>query len=266
MLSLMSSEWQLPSFERPPLDEVAADMQFAPLPIKAADIGDFQATLGDDYPQSIDMLPLPPSFETTGPAPLQPFLLNPGGGLLPRSWFISNDDEHVVQLQADRLIVNWRQRPNGGAYPRYPKVRRRFEMAHEALHRFVHRHGYSDIFPNQCNLTYFNKVPLPAGHGWGDIHVLLKDVRLSATDCHLMFRRSLKPAEDSAVAHLQVECRPHQVGIDQRAWALNISVRGRPATADIDSVLNFFDMAHIEIVRCFSEITTDAMHQTWGRL
>ncbi len=268
----MESELTLPSYSRPPLDEVAADMQFATLPIKAADVGAFHALIAADYPRSLDVPPLPPSFETVGPGLVLPFGIGIGTNL-PRSWFISDDDEHIVQLQADRLIVNWRIRPHGGPYPRYAEVRRRFVAAHEALTRFVHQKGYPDTEPNQCDLTYFNKVPLPADAEWGDIHRLLRGMQLDTgpewsgpfDNCQLLLRRVLQREPAGAFRRLQIECGPIQTNVTQKAWSLNVTVRGRPAKADFHAVLEFFDMAHVEIVTCFTAITTEAMHELWGR-
>jgi uncharacterized protein (TIGR04255 family) len=255
------------------LDEVAADMQFDTLPLKAADVGSFHDLISDEYPTTLDLPALPPTFETAGPVFVAPIQFGFGASLLPRTWFISENDEHLVQFQADRLIVNWRMRPGGGAYPRYTDVKQRFVAAHEALTRFVHRKGYAGIVPNQCSLAYFNKVPLPDDAEWGDLHRLLRGMRLDNgpewsgqfADSHLLLRRELQSRPQGGFGRLQVECRPMQINVTQRAWALNVTVRGRPATTDLDGVLGFFDMAHVEIVTCFTAITTDAMHQVWGR-
>ncbi len=171
-------------------------------------------------------------------------------------------------------FVNWRLRPNGGAYPRYPEVRQRLIAAHEALTTFVHQHGYPDVMPNQCDLTYFNKIPLPEGAEWGDVHRLLNGVTFNSmppsaehfSDCYLVLRRLIRNDSDSAFRRLQIECRPIQIGIDQKAWVLNITVKGRPAQSNLTAALDFFDKAHIEIVRCFSTITTESMQLQWERL
>jgi uncharacterized protein (TIGR04255 family) len=270
----METEQTFPSYSRPPLDEVAADMQFTSLPLKAADIGAFHALIAADYPRTLDVPTLPPSFEPVGPGFVLPFGIGIGiGADLPRSWFISEDDEHVVQLQPDRLIVNWRMRPHGGPYPRYAEVRRRFVAAHEALATFVHQKGYPDTVPNQCDLTYFNKVPLPANAEWGDIHCLLRGMQLNTgpewsgpfDNCQMALRRRLRSHPEGAFGRLQVECVPIQIDVTQKAWALNVTVKGRPASADFQAVLDFFDIAHVEIVTCFTAITTEAMHELWGR-
>jgi hypothetical protein len=84
-------------------------------------------------------------------------------------------------------------------------------------------------------------------------------------DSHLLLRRELPGLPEGAFGRLQVELRPMQIDVTQRAWALNLTVRGRPATTDLGGVLGFFDLAHVEIVTCFTAITTDVMHKIWGR-
>jgi uncharacterized protein (TIGR04255 family) len=192
---------------------------------------------------------------------------------LPRTWFISGNDEHVIQLQVDRLIVNWRMRPGGGAYPRYQEVRQRFVAAHDVLNKFVHLAGYPHPIPNQCDLTYFNKVPLPEDAEWADIDRLLSGMKLrigpewSGTfeDCLLAFGRSLRHHGEGSFGRLLIECRPILMSPTEKAWALNLTVRGRPVAQDFHSVVEFFDRAHIEIVTSFTAITTEVMHKIWGR-
>jgi uncharacterized protein (TIGR04255 family) len=164
-------------------------------------------------------------------------------------------------------------RPQGGPYPRYAEVRQRFVAAQEALARFVHQKGYPDIVPNQCDLTYFNKVPLPADAESGDIHRVLRGMRLDTgpewsghfDSCQLVLRRGLQRPPEGAFGRMQVECAPIQTNVTQKAWALNVTVKGRPSRADALAVLDFFDAAHVEIVTCFTAITTEAMHAKWGR-
>lgn len=268
----MELETDLPTYGRPPLVEVAADMQFTSLPLKAVDIGAFHALIAAEYPYTLDVPPLMPSFETFGPGNVGHFGISVGTGLLPRSWFISADDEHVIQLQTDRLIVNWRMRaPDGGAYPRYPEVRQRFVAAHEALTTLVHRQGYPNVVPNQCDLTYINKVPLPDGAEIGDLHRLLRGIQLGAApewgapfdEFNVLLRREVQNQNQGALAKLQIACSSIQIDLTQFAWALNVTVKGRPAAANVAAVLDFFDIAHVEIVRAFGSITTEAMHEYW---
>lgn len=270
----MSVGDDLPSYGKPPLAEVVAGVQFANLPIKAVDIGAFHALVIDEYPNTLDFPPLAPTFETEGSGGA-PSWITMGPSVLPRTWFISNDDEHVLQLQSDRFIVNWRMRPGGGDYPRYAALRKRFVSGCDALTRFVHRRGYPHVEPNQCELSYLNRVPLPEGARWSDFNLLLKGIRSGAEGggawgeqfdmAQVVLRRRLQSTPDNTIANLHVECGPMQTGPNERAWTLNITVRGQPAASNEQAVLDFFDRAHVQIVRCFTAITTEAMHAEWER-
>jgi uncharacterized protein (TIGR04255 family) len=269
----MPAASELPSFNQPPLDEVAAGMQFLPLSLKTVDVGAYHALLAAEYPNTLDVPALPPTFETFGAVMVPPITVGVQGGLLPRCWFISANDEHVVQLQSDRLLVNWRMRPSGGAYPRFPEVRRRFVAATEALQHLCRERTSLTVVPNQCELTYFNKVPLPAGAEWGDFDRLLSGLKIAKgpewarpfSDGRVALRSELRDEHDEPFARLQIDCTPAQIDLSQKVWTLNISVRGRPLRPEFEDVLNFLDRAHREIVTCFAAITTKDMHLLWGR-
>ena len=73
-----------------------------------------------EYPKASEQAPIPPAFETFGTKPMltssiqiQAMLVPP----VPRLWFETDDGEHLVQLQQDRLLHNWRKRSPGMEYP-----------------------------------------------------------------------------------------------------------------------------------------------------
>lgn len=249
-------------------------MQFTGLPVKATDLAAFYELLAADYPKTLDVMPLAPTFEPLGPGAIPQFAFNAASSMLPRSWFISENDEHVVQFQSDRLIVNWRMRPNGGTYPRYPEVRRRFVAAHEALEVFCSQKGMPPLAPNQCDLTYYNKVALPEGSTWADFGHLFRGMHLDRgpewqgqfSVGQMTLIRDIPSESSPQFSRLQVDCMPIQTDAARQAWALNFAVKGRPARPTFEAVLAFLDSAHTEIVTCFAAITTESMQARWGRL
>ncbi len=275
---VMNPEPSPPSFMRPPLQEVAAGVQFAPLGVRSVDVAALHTLLAEEYPNWVDAPPLPPSFETFGTAPVGPFpvppmLLSGTPPWLPRAWFISADDEHIVQAQPDRLIVNWRRQPQGGHYPRYAEVRRRFVAAHDAVERLVEQRGLSRPLANQCDLSYFNVVRVPEAADWSDMDRLLRGMRLdpgpgwqaSLSDAQVSIRKVLRRESGVPFARLSVDCLPVLDFARNKSWALNIVVRGQPQSGNFGSVLAFLDAAHLEIASCFAAITTEAMHMEWEK-
>ena len=62
-----------------------------------------------------------------------------------RTWFIADKDDVLIQFQDDRIIFNWRKRPEAGDYRRYPYVIEGFNTALDTLHSFVEDYGLGAI-------------------------------------------------------------------------------------------------------------------------
>ena len=73
----------------------------------------------------------------------------------------------VVQFQADRLLVNWREREGGGRYPRYSNVKGLFHDALAAFTELMVKDVRGAFTPNQCEVTYLNNIPLQSPEDWG---------------------------------------------------------------------------------------------------
>lgn len=97
-----------PKLAAPPIVEAVCGLIFAPIPdLDPIVLGKFWHDLRADYPQHLVQ---PPVIDQVG------LMLSPGAGPL-RSWFISSNDEYLIQLQHDRFYMNWRKREAG--YPRF---------------------------------------------------------------------------------------------------------------------------------------------------
>lgn len=96
------------TLEAPPIVEVMCGIFFTPLiGLDPMSIGAYWEQRRPDYPNHAIQ---PAVSEIPG------IVLNPGVGPL-RAWFISADEDYVLQVQADRFYFNWRRR--AGAYPRF---------------------------------------------------------------------------------------------------------------------------------------------------
>lgn len=267
------SDAALPSFKNPPLDEVAAGMQFQTLPFKTADIGHLHSRIFKSYPTTVDMPPLAPSFETFGPQGHADFRLEFISTPLPRVWFISENDEHLMQFQPDRLLVNWRMRNHAEPYPRYARVRENFLRASSELSAYCQEKNYPSLQPNQCEMTYFNKIPVSNERAFVDPSTVLRNVSFVpdgawsrlGSELRISFRRIVTIGDGPPLGRLTVELAPDRNAPNPR-WALNLMCRGRPPTPDLSGVLSFLDMAHFEIVRTFEALITDARQSEWGRI
>jgi uncharacterized protein (TIGR04255 family) len=263
----MSDDSSLPSFEFPPVVEVALGVQFAPLArVLPIDLGDLTASWRTDFPIVQEQLPLAPAVEAAvaGDRPFQ-FVLGPGPQS--RFWFLSEDQHDLIQLQRDRLVVNWRGLEEGSIYPRYKHVRDLFARASADLERFLVERKEGPLNVVQAEVNYINAID-PRDPP-GDPHFLLSWWKPMArhhlaspnqTDFTLMF-----DVDDLGAppVRMYVDLHPAQRDDGRPVTFLTLTVRGAPAEGTMAASLAFMDGARSHIVRSFDEMTTDEMHEVW---
>jgi uncharacterized protein (TIGR04255 family) len=201
---------------------------------------------------------------------LPPVQLIVGPALQTRLWFLTNDQAELVQLQHDRLTVNWRQIERDSTYPRFPAVKAIFERRWRDLSEFVTERQLGALSPTQVELNYINAIDPGADH-LGRLEKLLRNWE-PTTDHHLgppeQARLSLVfgvPGIGRGPVRLYVAADPALRPDGQPVLFLTLTIRGAPADETIDSALGFMDEAHGHIVRSFAELTPHDMHAEWGR-
>ena len=269
----MSPE-QLPKFRKPPLTEVVHGVEFERLPITIVHHGLFFSRIRDRFPRSQTVVALPP-FRTTRDSPSQDQIIRIApADEVPRAWFIEEDEARLVQLQADRLLFNWRHEPSMSEYPHFDRVHDSFAEMYREFENFADDEALGAIKPQNCEMTYINLIPLTGLDGklrspqelvrvhhdnygrewtttaeainWSEHHILQRHNqpigRLTATLANVVRTASA-----------------------DRALQLDITVQGPPAVANFAGVSEFHEIAHEAIVNYFTAITTDVAHEEWER-
>jgi uncharacterized protein (TIGR04255 family) len=266
----------LPDYERPPIVEMVLGVQFAELPgfttVHAGLLWEekFRAA----YPRFSEQAPLEPSFEVFGSQQRLKFEIKQVPGLPPRLWLMNERDDELVQIQANRFIRNWKG--EGVNYPRYEKLRESFFSDLQEFGSFLKGWDMATIQPNQCEVTYVNRLRLEGYDLTANPGIALKLFHPEALrpgnegerlpnpeNCHLSARYVLKGANGEPHGRLHVTAQPWQREPDLR---LDLMVRGAPASHDLKAVADFFDEGRKVIVNGFTAITTERMHQEWGRV
>jgi uncharacterized protein (TIGR04255 family) len=266
----------LPDYEHPPIVEMVLGVQFAELPgFKTVHAGllweeKFRAA----YPRFSEQGPLEPNFEVFGSQRRPKFEIKQVPGLAPRLWFMNERDDELVQIQANRFIRNWRG--EGVNYPRYEKLRESFFSDLQEFGSFLKHWDIGTIQPNQCEVTYVNRLHLEGYDLTVNPGIALKLFHPEALrpgeegerlpdpeNCHLSARYVLKGANGEPRGRLYMTIQPWQTEPDLR---LDLIVRGAPASPDLKAVADFLDEGRAIIVNGFTAITTDRMHQEWGRV
>lgn len=264
-----------PVFQRPPVAEVTLSVQFESLhSLSAVDIGRLAEMWSGTYPgheEHDELAPLQDEVAASRAAPsLQLMLVNRS---LPRTWFLDEAGEHVVQVQRDRLVLNWR-RQDDGSYPHYSELLPRFRTVFEQFAAFVADRGL-EIVPNQCHVTYLNPIPLEGEDGCPDgLPGLLAGwsgtysgpASLPDGDASLQLRYPIADSNDQLVGRLLVSAgSATKAPTGETFLLLEMTARGRPLGPDLEGIVSFLDLGHTAIVTMFAALTTAEMHTVWGR-
>ena len=155
----------LPSFDRPPVNEVVMGVQFGTLDgLLAPHVGKFWATVESEYPRCSDNPPIIAileNFEKPGAVMRlrHSFTLSPTPDL-PRIFLEDASGQWLIQIQRDRFLHNWRVGEDESEYPRYPEVKRRFFEQWARFQQFVQQNELGTIQITQLEITYLNRIPL----------------------------------------------------------------------------------------------------------
>jgi uncharacterized protein (TIGR04255 family) len=248
---------------------MAVGVQFRALfDLRGILLGPLRDLWRDVYPNVQEQPPLAPAVELDAPHGFGVQLAFGPGAVL-RYWFISADNSELVQLQNDRLTVNWRQVDPSAAYLRFPHMRDLFEQRMRDLAAFVEDHEMGDIAVQQVEVNHINAVDAASGQqgqlqrmlrGWsGTPHHHLgepEQARIAMT-----FR---VPDVGTPPTRMHVSIDPAQRPTGSSALFMTLTARGAPAAPSLGGALEFVDGAHAHLVQCFLELTPQQMHAQWG--
>jgi uncharacterized protein (TIGR04255 family) len=246
------------TFDKPPLDEVAISCAFLPREdLLVPHIGAFWDLVRDRYPKAQHAAPI----IETGPDQWQYTPLP-----LPRVWLINDDTGYLIQIQQDRLIVNWRERASGRPYVRFANVLLEYRRVLDLFSRHVEAHTGRPVQATHYQLTYINVIE--KGNGWSsieDLHRVFPHMPWDSKD------RFLPVPEDIAwrgnfrlpdglgtmtANFLPGVKKSNQVPVYKfELIASSGAARGSPPDFNV-----WIEVAHEFIVRGFKDLTSKEMH------
>lgn len=257
-----------PRFKRPPVVEAAIGVEFGALP----GLGSYQlARLQDEwiegYPLVQDVPGVPASQLAQESASVQ-FQFGPGSGPV-RLWASNPMNGMLVQTQADRLVLNWRDEGVGREYPRYEYLREEFGRLWQLLIAFLGRQGMPSPQPVFGEYTYVNIVELEPGDTMADVVTVVQNPQRSLPGQELLTRFQFvrdveKGGEHPMAAQIVVTGEPQALE-GRRRVALNVDTRTIFDGTQAD-VLEGVDRAHALSSFTFDRIITDPKRAKWGEL
>lgn len=271
----MAEERPLPEFDNPPVSEVALSVQFQPLAgWRGPHAGLYWARIAADYPDTEVHPAIGTQIERFGPDFWQTLttrfeVADPD---LARFWFLARPPTHLVQVQRDRFIVNWRKVQGDEDYPRYERIiRPRFVQEWNRFKAFVSELQLGEIDVRQCEVTYVNDVP--QGQGWESIAGINHVLSIVAPQQSGQF---LPPMETVALSgsfempdergrlHFNVQHRL-RTSDQKEVVQLRLTARGRPNSSSDAEILAWMDLGRKWIVQGFVDMTASEAQRLWGR-
>lgn len=264
---------KLVDFDFPPVSETAISIQFASPMVDIAVLAAFTIAVRETAPH-VSHQPVLPRMEETfnAPAPVPMFQFVDQAAGLPRTWF-AGDDGYLVQLQPDRMTLNWRR--SGDDYPGYASVRKRFDKHLEQLQVAVL--GAHRVMPpiDLCEVAYVNPIEVPDDQqdafAHPDLASLINRVQQSPAvgflgqpeDALYQARWRIKHPLDPGrpVGRLHVSASP-TVADGHSLYMVNVLARVKPGQEEEYDAVN---MAHEYVVLGFTDLTTKHMHEFWKR-
>ncbi|MBW4444356.1 MAG: TIGR04255 family protein [Plectolyngbya sp. WJT66-NPBG17] len=263
---------KLPSFENPPVTEVACSVLFRSIEeLATAHVGLLWQAFQPEYPYVEDTVPLASKVEFFENKPIEAKLQITGVPPMPRVWFITESGNRVIQIQRERFIHNWRKIQNTDEYPRYESVVNKFQEYLSTFEGFLANSRLSKLSYLQYELTYVNQIP--QSHGWKtfeDIGNIFPD--FSWRTQSERFLKSPKSLNWGTSFDLPDEIGRLYVGVssamqgNEPILLVELTVRGIGDYAAPESLRKWFDIAHDWIVRAFADLTAESIQtEIWKR-
>lgn len=263
------------TLRHPPLDELVIGVQFRDdVTDDAIALAEYWPKIRNSFPALQKQPPLPPAseaFESSGEAePAIELLMAPPA---PRYWFVSEDENRLVQLQPNRFFLNWRKRQPEDEYPRYDVLREEFRAHLGDLLDALPEDRRPTAIPTWCELTYINHVDAAAkrkGHRpLADILRLVSAPPLRALsspeDTQLQQRHVVFDDGKRPIGRVYITAAPALRSADKTPiYALTLLARLEPRDPTVDGVMATLDEAHRLLLPTFTDVTRPRMHAEWG--
>lgn len=265
---------KLPEFNRPPVSEVALAIHFSPLDgMTHLDLGELREKWRASYPgiaEQPELGPVEPEVKEIGGAIGLTMFGFDGRPRWPRTWFISEDNSELIQIQRDRLVVNWRRSNDTQEYPHYASIKPAFVSALGDLRSLVVSRTGTSLVTVQYEVVYINRIETgPTSLAdfvapWSGEHSTT--FLPQEEEIRMLVRYPINDADGKWRGRLSISADPllgeaGGAGLTQ----LQLFARTLPRDAEGDDDFTSLDLAHEWVVKGFDAFTTNRAHLTWQK-
>ncbi len=269
----------LVDFALPPVTEVLLGVQFNSLEhFLSPHLGIVWGEFKQEFPIVEEYPYMPPTFETFGtPAafiiPSVNFQIVTRPEML-RVHFLNRQRTELLQVQRDRFLHNWRKVGDADDYPRFERMIETFASGFQKFIDVIDREKLGPVVPNQCEVSYFNQIPIPDGETiWSQFALTFPDAAGNTTieglgtpeDARFALRYIVPADDGSPLGRVIVVAEPARRANGVTIIQFTLTARGKPVTTEMIGVLNFLKNGRVLLNRAFKMLTSAEMQKRWGR-
>lgn len=256
---------ELPRFANPPVVELAVGVEFLSLPsLSVVPLVELRPLWSQEYPH-IEEQPALPSTNL-GASPIPGFNFEVGTGVPPiRIWLLNENRSELLQVQNDRLVLNWRAN-YGSEYPHYRELEPRFMRSWALLQNAVADRSLGELQPISAEVTYINRFTLEDGETLFDaLSVLQSNSHFEKSEPAIQLTTPIVTADGSS-QYGEQKISASRSRDEKREVQLLSVTRVTFFLTESDPIKNALRRAHASAVVNFAQVTTGKMHQRWGRV
>ncbi len=195
-----------------------------------------------------------------------PFQIGPKGNL---NWFIKEDEIELIQFQKNKFIHNWRKiAGKNNPYPRFEKIIESYSKELTALNSLYEKLGFGKLIINQCELIYINVIKYGDFQNDKAQQAIFSnnnfEFKLGISEYNFQTTKVLKDS-DAPIGRLYTQVMTGMINGGEPAIHLQYVCRGAPANTEIGTSLDLITKFRSEIVKTFTDMTSEYAHQLWGR-
>lgn len=276
----MTTSAPLPEYANPPVIEVVVGVQFVQLEgLQAPHLGLFWDRIRGQFPQLESQVPLAPVVERFGETDSSSQAITVETLVtsfpVPRAFFIEESGHRLIQLQSDRLLINWRMPGKDGeqTYPRFPAIFSLFKETWHELTSFCVDEKIGPIDIQQAEVTYINHIR--AGETWstvGDMGKVFVDLQWSGTHHFLPSPSSINSKfsfempDESGRLHVSIRHGKRKVDLVP-VFLCELTARGAPRESTDAALFEWIEYARSWVVNGFADMMSNSIQvNEWKRI
>jgi uncharacterized protein (TIGR04255 family) len=270
MAEVFLTKGPLSKYTHPPVSELAVGIEIAPIAgLTASRLIRFHERVRDRLPVLQEQHPLPPSQPLPGtvlgafPTGIAPQIQVEFGAPALRVWMLTTDQHLLLQLQRDRLVLNWRKGAPQTDYPSYAVLKEEYARYWGIFRNYLRDENLPAAVPLTAEVTFVNEIASASGRS-----VLLGQVpaalgQPSALSADYTFDVT-EPAVGVGICTIRTAS-------NSAAGAASLAISTRVAASKtaftFDTFAATLDYAHDVGVRAFKLATPDGVQRDeWGRI